>query len=414
MDTIEETEQLKKSNSNMSLGRRNGSQERLYDLDMVTITQAGSKGGLIFKHIDYFVTSKTTGVTVTRRYSDFDAFNAMLAMRYPFRIIPNLPPKKIGNLDEAFLEDRRQGLERYLMFILRHPVLRDEPMTIFFVGAPTTDFLTEFRAKFKDLREEYQTHPMAGSFKETLPDNVQTQIASIAEKITLMHGVFKGLVETSHHISQRSSGLAGDIQAFSTHVGALSGETNMRAKCWRTDCAPCRQLHGLCTKFAEGLSGVSTGISAKVVQEHEALAHRIRHYSELLGAFKDLFDRQEKNLFKEHQAAYKKSQEMKDKLGRTLSNRNTSTKEIEKLQASIAQKEAEVNQMERRAYFAFYCLQEEARLLHATFAQISHIIRELVVAQLKGLETMTSSWQSLQPLAHEFPITGFTYSGDSF
>eukprot|EP00128_Syssomonas_multiformis_P015171 Colp12_sorted_trinity150504_noHs@23325 len=60
MDTIEETEQLKKSNSNMSLGRRNGSQERLYDLDMVTVCVS-----TLFSNIAYQCDNTRTSLYIT-------------------------------------------------------------------------------------------------------------------------------------------------------------------------------------------------------------------------------------------------------------------------------------------------------------------------------------------------------------
>jgi hypothetical protein len=36
------------------------------------------------------------GVTVTRRYSEFAYLWEVLLRRYPFRLFPSLPPKRIG------------------------------------------------------------------------------------------------------------------------------------------------------------------------------------------------------------------------------------------------------------------------------------------------------------------------------
>lgn len=54
--------------------------------------------------------------TVDRRYSDFDPFDTMLRKRFPYRIIPALPPKAFGskNTDADFLEKRRKGLARFV------------------------------------------------------------------------------------------------------------------------------------------------------------------------------------------------------------------------------------------------------------------------------------------------------------
>lgn len=52
--------------------------------------------------------------TVERRYSDFEPLDSLLHKRFPYRIIPSLPPKAFGskNSDAEFLEKRRKGLGR--------------------------------------------------------------------------------------------------------------------------------------------------------------------------------------------------------------------------------------------------------------------------------------------------------------
>lgn len=65
------------------------------DLDQITVTVA-EKEGFLFTHINYWVHSNQRQTSVRRRYSDFYWFWETLLKRYPFRVIPNLPPKKIS------------------------------------------------------------------------------------------------------------------------------------------------------------------------------------------------------------------------------------------------------------------------------------------------------------------------------
>lgn len=66
---------------------------------------------------------------VPRRYSDFVWLLEVLHRRYPFRLLPNLPPKRVAVngyhfvADEGFLERRRRGLQRFLEKVVNHPVL---------------------------------------------------------------------------------------------------------------------------------------------------------------------------------------------------------------------------------------------------------------------------------------------------
>lgn len=78
--------------------------------------------------------------TVVRRYSDFVWMNEVLVKRYPFRIVPILPPKRLSipvagrhlSSDDGFMERRRRGLQRYLRALVSHPVIgRDELVQTF-------------------------------------------------------------------------------------------------------------------------------------------------------------------------------------------------------------------------------------------------------------------------------------------
>lgn len=66
------------------------------DLDLVKVTTAPEKEGFIFKHVNYVVESQQRNSKVLRRYSDFYWLWETLLKRYPMRVIPNLPPKKLG------------------------------------------------------------------------------------------------------------------------------------------------------------------------------------------------------------------------------------------------------------------------------------------------------------------------------
>ena len=65
------------------------------DLYHITVTIA-EKEGFIFPHINYWVQSHNRQSSVRRRYSDFYWFWETLMKRYPFRVIPSLPPKKFS------------------------------------------------------------------------------------------------------------------------------------------------------------------------------------------------------------------------------------------------------------------------------------------------------------------------------
>lgn len=74
--------------------------------DLIRIKEVPEKEGLVFKHTNYAVThdlflgmNGPSGTKkVVRRYSDFVWLLEFLLKKYPFRVIPGLPPKKFTGM----------------------------------------------------------------------------------------------------------------------------------------------------------------------------------------------------------------------------------------------------------------------------------------------------------------------------
>lgn len=62
---------------------------------MVTLMPE-KEGVFLFQHHNYEVTSARRGSKVVRRYSDFVWLLDCLHKRYPFRVLPLLPPKRVA------------------------------------------------------------------------------------------------------------------------------------------------------------------------------------------------------------------------------------------------------------------------------------------------------------------------------
>lgn len=84
----------------LNLLRNRANQEAMNDwiknADYITVTRTPQKEGFLFRHVNYEIESERLGSKVLRRFSDFFWLWEVLLKRYPFRILPNLPPKKLG------------------------------------------------------------------------------------------------------------------------------------------------------------------------------------------------------------------------------------------------------------------------------------------------------------------------------
>lgn len=119
----------------------------------ILVTLLPEKEGMfMFQHHNYEVSSNRRGSKVIRRYSDFVWLLDCLHKRYPFRVLPLLPPKRVavnGNHlsnDGGFIEKRRRGLARFLNAVIRHPVLGQEQLVVMFLTVPTVSLSVSYIA----------------------------------------------------------------------------------------------------------------------------------------------------------------------------------------------------------------------------------------------------------------------------
>ncbi|CCK71955.1 Mvp1p KNAG_0I01700 [Huiozyma naganishii CBS 8797] len=163
--------------------------------DIITIEEIPEREGLLFKHTNYKVTHlivlpnsehASTDRSVVRRYSDFVWLQEVLLKRYPFRLIPELPPKKIGsqNLDPIFLLQRRKGLVTFINLIVNHPVLAKDDLLLTFLTVPTD--LSNWRKQTRDnydTTDEFMDRKIAQSFMKLWKKDIAEQWNSAANSI---------------------------------------------------------------------------------------------------------------------------------------------------------------------------------------------------------------------------------------
>lgn len=142
-----------------------GGYQKIVDTDTVEVQLVPEKKGLFLKYSEYLVTSKRFSTQVTRRYNDFVALQELLINRFPYRLVPSLPPKKIIMNDSQFLKERTYGLKRWLTLVCRHPVMCHDSILTFFLTDEGSDLQTRIRNAFKKVPDEFMTSDVAATAK---------------------------------------------------------------------------------------------------------------------------------------------------------------------------------------------------------------------------------------------------------
>ncbi|KAL1674036.1 hypothetical protein EV122DRAFT_269814 [Schizophyllum commune] len=151
-------------------------------LEKVQVSIVGQQGFILNRYTVYQITS-SRGSPVTRRYSEFVYLWEVLTRRYPFRLFPALPPKRIGP-DEYFIEQRRRGLARVLNFIVNHPVIKDDALLGVFLTEPS--FEVWRKQNSVTLDEESASKRIDRVEEMAIPSDLEDKLSLVRAQVPLL------------------------------------------------------------------------------------------------------------------------------------------------------------------------------------------------------------------------------------
>ncbi|KAI0644230.1 hypothetical protein C8Q79DRAFT_134931 [Trametes meyenii] len=147
--------------------------------ETIFVNVLGHQGFVLNRYLVYEVSSDR-GAPVPRRYSEFVFLWDVLVKRYPFRLLPALPPKRIQP-DEGFLEQRRRGLTRFINFVVNHPIIKDDGVLAAFLTEPSFE---EWRKHTAISYEEESASKRVDRVEEmSIPSDLDDKLAVVRGKI---------------------------------------------------------------------------------------------------------------------------------------------------------------------------------------------------------------------------------------
>jgi len=151
--------------------------------EVIKVVILGQQGFILNRYTVYEVTSDRRGASVVRRYSEFVLLWDVLVRRYPFRLFPALPPKRVG-ADEQFIEQRRRGLARALNFVVNHPIIKDDAVLAAFLAEAS--FETWRKQSAISLEEESASKRIDRVEEMSIPRDLEEKLAAVRGKIVAL------------------------------------------------------------------------------------------------------------------------------------------------------------------------------------------------------------------------------------
>ncbi|KAF0544214.1 sorting nexin [Gigaspora margarita] len=372
------------------------------DTDLtITVKIAPERDGFLFKHVNYIVESQRHQTTVTRRYSDFWWLMECLVKKYPYRILPDLPPKKIG-VDESFLEKRRKGLARFLNFIVKHPILKDDQLVEMFLKEQM-EIAVWRRTNSPDLEEEYLKRQITPEMERRIPEDLDKRLEKVVNKLDDTVDHYRNMCNIMDRIARRQEGMATDYMRYHLSLNSL---IEKEKGCYIEDCHNCSQVVQGLEHVSKHFHTTSTIMEDASAATLESALENLKRQRDLLVSFRETFERKDRLAADTIDSLDARIKSNKERHGSLPPN----DPEAEKLKSFIQKDEEEIKRQRMQKIFVRYCLFSELTLFHKSSTFISHLYQNFVNDQIKYSQQLYENWKALSPKVYEMPVEANGFS----
>lgn len=376
--------------------------------NVVVTLMPGKEGIFMFQHHNYEVTSLRRGSKVVRRYSDFVWLLDCLHKRYPFRMLPLLPPKRVavnGNHlsnDGSFIEKRRRGLARFLNAIVRHPVLSQEQLVIMFLTVPTELAVWRKQATFS-VQDEFTDRQLPPGLEDSLPPSLEELFLRTRNGVRRSAELYINACNIMDRLVKRTEGVAADHARVAMTLMSL---TEASADTYATDPSEVPLLNDGLTAMSKHLRTCQTLLEDESRGWDEGVLEDLKRQRDALVSLRELFDRRERLDKDNIPYLERRIQANETKLAnlRTKPEGLVKPGEIEKVAESIIKDKESIVQQHNRSIFVKECLRDELITFQSTQYHVSRWNQDWASERVKYAEMLADNWRRLLDALEGMPL----------
>ncbi|KAF8573329.1 hypothetical protein K439DRAFT_1375705 [Ramaria rubella] len=361
----------------------------------------GQQGFLLNRHMVYSITT-TRGAPVQRRYSEFVFVWDCLVRRYPFRILPILPPKRVGP-DANFLEQRRRGLARWINFVINHPVIKDDGLLSVFLSEPSFD---EWRKHTSMSMEEESASKRIDRVEEmTIPSDLEDKLTLVRNKLSLLIEQWQRICLLAERMAKRRESSAADLSRLTMTLNTL---VEVNGECWRgADCELCGGV-----KTGLGVVAGHTQVTSNLVEQRAraifmSTLEALKGQRDLYMATRDLFARHDRLSGDQVERIKKRVEAASQRLESIKSAQKDGwVEEADKIISTIERDQATISALLARRVFIRHCMWHELRVVlhNRENTLLSQAVRIFARDERDFVDAIHSNWVSLADEIEGMPM----------
>ncbi|TFK53402.1 hypothetical protein OE88DRAFT_1806360 [Heliocybe sulcata] len=425
--------------------------------ETVKVEVMGQRGFILNKYTVYDVKSEQRDATVPRRYSEFVFLWDVLVRRYPFRLLPALPPKRIGP-DENFIEQRRRGLARFLNFVINHPVIKDDGLLTIFLTEPS--FETWRKQASISLDEESASKRVDKAEEMAIPSDLDEKLKNVRGKISaLIEQWQKICILTERAVKRRESAAvrtpldlrrailsahfalplpllpqsgtsfaaalnpsssASIMSATTLDMDGLGGQSDVarltntlralvevNGQCWRgEECELCAGIKAGVITVAEHTQRHSDLLEERTRSLLYGTLEALKGQRDLYIAMRDLFIRHDRLSGDNVDRLKKRVETNSTKLdGLRAAQKEGSQEEIDRIANLVERDQAQITNLLNRRVFIRACMWHELRVIlhNRENTLLTQTVRSFATEEAGYSENVASNWASLAEAVDNMP-----------
>ncbi|SMN18909.1 similar to Saccharomyces cerevisiae YMR004W MVP1 Protein required for sorting proteins to the vacuole [Maudiozyma saulgeensis] len=387
--------------------------------DIVSIEEIPEREGLLFKHINYKLvlavelpnTDPSDTKNVVRRYSDFDWLQEVLLKRYPFRMVPELPPKKIRtsqNLDQTFLKKRQHGLYTFINLIMKHPILKEDDLVLTFLTVPTdlSTWRKQLNNKF-DTIDEFQNKKITKNFIKLWKPELSLHLNDVANsidstietwnKINIIIQRSQRRLQQKIHENKIMTSLLNDLQRETPKMYPIDiDEGNNRTV------LDINNNLSIINKHIVDLNTLNDEEVAKLSQE---LIPKFGVYIDILVSLKNMFERYRIMATNNIPQLQRHIEIDMERLESMKGKPDSSGTEYDRLRLSVKKDRASIVQQLNRSWLIRQCILFEFSIFQETQFLISNAFKDWTRLNASTTELNMNAWEKLTNLIENMALS---------
>ncbi|TIA86548.1 hypothetical protein E3P99_03647 [Wallemia hederae] len=372
--------------------------------DTLVVRLEGEKEGYIFSHHNYSIEKTgSAGDAVSRRFSDFVWLHDCLLTRYPFRLVPNLPPKRITlgghslSTDANFLETRRRGLQRFVNFVINHPALKSDGLVLTFLETPS---LVSWRKSTKVALEE-ESQILSRVKAMSIPTDLDERVDKLRVRMPSLIDNWTALCAQFERIIKRNET---DARDYITLSNTMSGVLDSDSQAWGRNEGDAVSDHlSLTRKGVEEYATVAydrtLAMSLQALESARYVRDLYIAYLSLLARYDRLTPQSVDKLKQNMERSQRKVHTLGQALEREgdLRQRRKFESEVHTQNTIIESAQSQIQHALTKRQFARYCIWTELLQMQAMEGPlVRNVVHTLADSHILKYSDSTAAWRALK------------------